>query len=71
MEPSDVDRDLAPSRDVENSCLTRLVASDERGVLGTVFWNGGCLGSPWRIIGGNSEIRVTTTYRWEHPQCFV
>lgn len=71
VESTDVDRDLAPSRDLEHSCLTGLVSNDERGVLGTVLRNDSCLRAITAIIDGNPETCVTITYGWEHPRCFV
>ena len=45
MKPSDIDDNLCPSRDRENSCLTGSVPNDESSILGTVLYDDRCLGS--------------------------
>jgi hypothetical protein len=71
MKPSDVDGDLAPSRDREHSFLTGSVSNDESGVLGTVFRNDNSLELSSMKSYGNPEICVAATHRREHPQSFI
>ena len=71
MKCSDVDDDLCPSRDRENSCLTGSVPNDESSVLGTVLCNDGSLGQSSTKGYGKPEICAIITYHREHPQGFV
>ena len=70
MNRSNVDDDLRTSRDRENSCLTGFIPNGESSVLGTVLYDGRCLGSSTKDYG-NSEICVAITYYREHSHGFV
>ena len=70
MKCSGVDRDLAPGRDLNHSCLTSLVSDDESSVLGAGFGNYRRLGSPqqsltetpksmWRQLTGGNILNVS------------
>jgi len=60
MKPSDVDDNLCPGRDRENSRLTDSVPNDESSVLCTVLYDDRRLGSSMKDYD-NSEIRLLLT----------
>ena len=76
MKCSDVDDDLCPSRDRENSCLTGSVSNSESSVLGTVLCNDGCLGQsltkfmpkstrPALTTGNILRVSYNVLHRWK------
>ena len=76
MKCSDVDDDLCPSRDRENSYLTGSVPNSESSVLGTVLCNYGCLGQsltkfmpkstrPALTTGNILRVSYNVLHRWK------
>lgn len=69
MEPSGVNCDLAPGRELKHGRLASFVRNNDRGVLRDRLWDASYLGE-LTITSGNPAPAIAT-YRREHPQGFV